>query len=163
MKKQNRYQHLAVPQMLAPYLFASWHPRRMPAATAEDRRQRMAWCRDYGNVFAGRWYALGAAAWFVQVSPLGIVLSPAGVPFLGTFFLIAFLIGVRHTIMQVRAQEKIGRPPIDPPEDISKLRRPRRGDDDSSSATGAPGHPAARPRRDRESAPPDSRRPPGSR
>ena len=162
MKKQKCYQHLAGHELLAAYLFASWHLRRMPAATAEDRLQRTAWCRDYCNVFAGRWYALGATAWFVQVSPLGVALSPAGVPFLGAFFLVAFAMGIRHTIWQVRAQEKAGLPPIDPPEDMSELRRPTRRSDKAKRSTAAPGRRAAQPPRDQESAPPDKHRPPGS-
>jgi hypothetical protein len=124
MEIERRYQDLTTQQLLAAYLFAHWHVRRMPRITADDRLQRAVWCRDHCNTFAGRWYAMGATAWLVQISPIGFVLSPAGVPLLGLFFLLAFSIGVHHMVWQVRAQEVAGLPPIDPPADMEELRRP---------------------------------------
>lgn len=130
MSSTNPYRELSLVHLLAAYLFAGWHVRRMPASNPDERQRCAIWCRDHCNTFAGRWYALGATAWFVQMSPLGSVLSPTGLPVLGIFFLLAFSIGVRHMVWQVRAQEIAGLPPIDPPVDMKELRRPanpRRG------------------------------------
>lgn len=119
-----RYRNLSLRQLLLAYLFASWHVRRMPGDTAEQRLQRATWCRDHCTTFSERWYGLGALAWFVQISPLGVLFTPAEVPLLGLFFLVAFGIGTRHLIWQVTAQEKAGLPPIDEPVSLRDERRP---------------------------------------
>lgn len=124
MSSNDPYRELGFFHLLAAYLFAGWHVRRMPSGNADDRLRCATWCRDHCNTFAGRWYAIGATAWFVQMSPLGGLLSPTGMPVLGVFFLLAFSVGIRHMVWQVRAQEVAGLPPIDPPVDMKELRRP---------------------------------------
>lgn len=121
---------LSLRQLLTAYLFASWHLRRMPRATLEQRHRRAVWCRDHCNVFAGRWYALGVAAWFIQISPLGSLFAPGGLPLLGLGFLLAFVIGTAHMVWQVVAQERAGPPPIEPPVEIPQPQHRRDRNDD---------------------------------
>jgi hypothetical protein len=119
MRKRPRYQHLPLNQLLAAYFFAGWHVRRMPRGNQEHRLGQAVWCRDYCNVFAGRWFRLGAGAWFIQVSPFGPLLSPGGIPLLAMLFLLAFSIGARHVAWQIVAQKHAGPPPIEEPVDFS--------------------------------------------
>lgn len=119
MSDRPRYQHLPLHQLLAAYLFAGWHVRRMPRGSEEHRFRRAVWCRDHCNVFAGRWFLLGIGAWFIQVSPFGAAISPGGIPVLAMVFLLAFCIGVHHVAWQIIAQKYAGPPPIEEPVSFS--------------------------------------------
>jgi hypothetical protein len=123
-RRRPRYQHLELSQLLLAYFFAGWHVRRMPRATPEDSKRRAIWVRDHGTTFTERWYALGVTAWFVQISPLGVLAAPADVPALAIFALVAMAIGTHHLLWQILAQEKAGLPPIEEPVPIRELRKP---------------------------------------
>lgn len=128
MSDRSRRQAPSGGQLLAAYLFADWHLRRMPKDGAEQRRRRAVWCRDHCNTFTTRWYVLGVVAWFLQVSPLGQLFLAGGAPILALCFLLAFLIGTYHLVRQIAAQERAGPPPIEPPVDIPAPPRARERD-----------------------------------
>lgn len=116
----------SLPQLVAAFLFAYWHTRRMPLRDVDSRRRKAVWCRDHCGTFAARWFAVAAAAWLLQLSPLGLLLSPGGVPLLGLVMPLAFMLGVFHLAWQIIAQQRAGLPPIDPPVEVKPARQPPR-------------------------------------
>jgi len=114
---QKQYNNLTTGQWLMAFWFAHWHLARMPAATADDRLRRAAWCRDHCNSFAARWFILALVLMLIQGSPLGFLFVSHGLPLLIPLFLFAFIAAIGHLAWQLIAQEKAGPPKIDPPQD----------------------------------------------
>ena len=103
--------------VVASYLLASWHLRRMPWETVDERQARLVWCRDHCATFGGRWMVIAITALFLHLSPVGVLFLVAGLPLLLLVFLVAFALGMAHLVAQIVCQSRVGPPRVDPPSD----------------------------------------------